>query len=246
MYEETNGDIRFILNILQLLLLKNESTKNIQTTSIFNSTEQLLSMDLSIEEKIKCYWMNYDLHNLMIHENYINNTFYLKSDPLKQMENLSDSSDSLSDSDLFNSIFDFELSQYVVTNTIKATSNCNKKTTIKFPQYLSKVSLMNKNKRDNLNYENVSFFKKEDGEKKVVKEKVVKEKKEKVVKEKVVKEKVVKEKVVKEKVVKEKVVKEKVVKEKVVKEKVFKEKVFKEKVVKEKVVKEKVFKEKLV
>jgi replication factor C subunit 1 len=212
LYNQSNGDIRFILNSLQLGCNNRDTGKNIQSLNIFDTAGKLLSLDTSEEDKFNYYWMAHDMHTLMVHENYINNTL-LTRDEMKRSDNLAYSADALSDADLFDSVFNFELSTHVAMNTIKSTAKCNKKTMIKFPQYLGKISIMNKNKREKINYENVIF-----GEKKtIVKEKVVKEK---VVKEKVVKEKVVKEKVVKEKVVKEKVVKEKVVKEKVIKEKV--------------------------
>jgi replication factor C subunit 1 len=217
LYNQSNGDIRFILNSLQLNLKKGENNcKNIQSFNIFDTTCKLLSIETSNEDKLNYYWMSHDIHTLMIHENYINNTLTTRDD-VKRLENLSYTADALSDADLFDSIFNFDLSTHVAMNTIKSTAKCNKKTMIKFPQYLGKISLMNKNKRDKLNYEEVVFF----GEKKVIKEKVIKEK---VIKEKVIKEKVVKEKVIEEKVVKEKVIKEKVIKEKVIKEKVIKEK----------------------
>ena len=66
--------------------------------------------------------------------------------------------DSLSDADLFDSVFDFELSTYVALNTIKATTKCNKKSMIKFPQFLGKTATMNKNKRDKLDYERGDLF----------------------------------------------------------------------------------------
>jgi hypothetical protein len=91
----------------------------------------------------------------------------------------------------------WEFEPHVALSTINAASKCNKKTMIKFPQFLGRTAAMHKNRRDKLNYEEVSFL----GEKPKannVKEKKVKEVKEKKVKE--VKEKKVKE--VKEKKVK--------------------------------------------
>jgi replication factor C subunit 1 len=232
LYEQSNGDIRFMLNTLQFGLIKNK--KNIQSANIFETTASLFSMDETIDSKYETYWAANDLHPLMIHENYISNTFCVK-DEVKKMDNLAYSADALADADLFetriNMYANWEFGPYVGTSTIQATSVCNKKTMIKFPQFLGRISLMNKNKREKMNYEKVSFFEKE------INVKSGKALKEKVIKEKVIKEKVIKEKVIKEKVIKEKVIKEKVIKEKVIKEKVIKEKVVKEKVVKEKVVK---------
>jgi len=100
--------------------------------------------------------MAHDIHTLLVHENYISNTLASR-DEVKRLENVAYSADALSDVDLFDSTFDFTLSSYGALNTIKATSKCNKKGQIKFPQFLGKISTMNKNKREKLNYEMVKF-----------------------------------------------------------------------------------------
>lgn len=157
LYEQANGDIRFILNTLQLGLKKSDTSKNIQSSNIFDTTGKLFSMETSLDDKVKYYWMAHDIHTLMVQENYINNTLTTK-DEAKRLENIAYSADSLSDADLFDSVFDFELSTYVAINTIKATSKCNKKAMMKFPQFLGRISTMNKNKREKLDYENISLL----------------------------------------------------------------------------------------
>jgi replication factor C subunit 1 len=157
LYEEANGDIRFILNTLQLGLKKSDTSKNIQSSNIFDTTGKLFSKETTLDDKIKYYWMSHDIHTLMVQENYINNTL-TTNDEAKRLENISYSADSLSDADVFDSIFDFELSTYVAINTIKATSKCNKKGMVKFPQFLGRTATMNKNKRDKLDYENVNLL----------------------------------------------------------------------------------------
>jgi replication factor C subunit 1 len=157
LYEQSNGDIRFILNNLQMGVKKGDTSKNIQSSNIFDTTGKLLSMDLSIDDKLKYYWMSHDIHNLMIHENYINNTLTSR-DELKRLENISYSADSLSDVDFIDSQFNFELMPYVAMNTIKATSKCNKKGQIKFTQMLGKISTINKNKREKIDYNKVKLF----------------------------------------------------------------------------------------
>jgi len=154
LYEQSNGDIRFILNTLQLGIKKGElnANKNIQSSNIFETTGQLFSQENSIDDKIRYYWMANDIHTLMVQENYINNTLNVKDD-LKRLENISYSADSLADVDLLDSVFDFELSSYVSINTIKATLKCSKKSMIKFPVFLGKTSTINKNKKMKLNYE---------------------------------------------------------------------------------------------
>jgi replication factor C subunit 1 len=161
MFEQSNGDIRFILNNLQFGSRK--SKKNIQSANIFDTTGQLLSMDESIENKYETFWLSNDLHPLMIQENYINNTLSAR-DEVKKLENLAFSADALTDVDLFDSyvnMTNWEFEPYVAFNTIRAASKCNKKCMVKFPQFLGRTSTMYKNRRDKLNYEEVEFFQKE-------------------------------------------------------------------------------------
>jgi hypothetical protein len=113
-------------------------------------------MDLSIDDKMYYYWMAHDIHTLLVQENYIENTLSTKCQA-KRLENLSYSADALSDTDIFETLFDFGLSSYVALNTIKATSKCNKKGMIKFPRFLGKISTINKNKREKLNFEMVKL-----------------------------------------------------------------------------------------
>ena len=150
LYEQSNGDIRIILNTLQLGIKKSDKGKDIQNYSIFDTTGQLFSQENSIDEKQRYYWMSPDIHTLMVQENYISNTLTSKDD-VKRLENISYSADSLSDSDILETVFDFELSSYVALNTIKATSKCNKKGFIKFPQFLGRTATINKNKREKIN-----------------------------------------------------------------------------------------------
>jgi replication factor C subunit 1 len=156
LYEQSNGDIRYILNTLQLGVKKCDTNKNIQSLNIFETTGKLLNMDLSIEDKMYYYWMSHDIHTLLVQENYIENTLSSKCDA-KRLENLSYSSGSLSDADIIDTVFNFEMSSYVAINTIKAASKCNKKGQIKFPRFLGKVSTMNKNKREKIDYERVKL-----------------------------------------------------------------------------------------
>jgi replication factor C subunit 1 len=147
LYEQSNGDIRFILNTLQFGMYK--SKKNIQSSNIFDTTAKLLSMDEMIESKYNTYWLANDLHTLMIQENYINNTFGV-TDQLKKLENISYSADALSDADLFGTqvnMVNWELSPYVALSTINAATKCNKKTMIKFTQFLGKMATIKKNKK---------------------------------------------------------------------------------------------------
>ena len=156
LYEQSNGDIRYILNALQLGMKKSDTSKNIQSSNIFDTTGKLFNMELNMDEKVNYYWMAHDIHTLMVHENYIGNTLSSRCDA-KRLENIAYSADSLSDVDIFDSMFDFGLSSYVALNTVKATIKCNKKGQIKFPQFLGKISTMNKNKREKVNYESVKF-----------------------------------------------------------------------------------------
>ena len=97
----------------------------------------------------------------------------ISGDEVKRLQNIVYSADSLSDGDVLDAVFDFELAPYVALNTIKATSKCSKKGFAKFPQFLGRVSAMNKNKREKMRYEDVKFFEKK---KAIVKAKATKTK----------------------------------------------------------------------
>lgn len=158
LYEQSNGDIRFIINTLQFGMRNGK--KNIQSSNIFDTSGKLLSIDESIDRKYETYWLSNDLHPLMIQENYINNIMSI-NDQLKRLDNLSYSAHALSDADLFETqvnMTNWELEPHVALSVINATLKCNKKTMIKFPQFLGRISTMYKNKREKLNYENVKFF----------------------------------------------------------------------------------------
>jgi replication factor C subunit 1 len=157
LYEQSNGDIRYILNALQLGNIdKCDMRKNIQSSNIFDTAGTLFNMDTELNDKYNIYWMAHDIHPLLVHENYIASTLNVR-DEVKKLENISYSANSLSDMDLIDAPFDFDLSPYVAFNTIKATTKCNKKGQIKFPQFLGKISTANKNKREKLDYTQVKF-----------------------------------------------------------------------------------------
>ena len=119
----SSGDIRHILNVLQLGIIE---SKDINNSNIFQTTELLFSKK-SLEEKDSVYWLN-DLHPDMIQENYISNDF----------EPLVDASDYLSVSDLFDQKIQeskmFEFDGYKEFSILAAT--CNSPLSIKFPKHL--------------------------------------------------------------------------------------------------------------
>jgi replication factor C subunit 1 len=148
LYDQSNGDIRFILNTLQLG--SRSGFKNTQSSNVFDSTSKLLSMDETLASKYDLYWMSNDLHPLMVQENYINSTLNT-SDSVRKMENLAYSAEALSCADIFEScvhMTNWELGPYVAISTIQAAAKCNKKGMIKFPQFLGKVATINKNRRE--------------------------------------------------------------------------------------------------
>lgn len=156
LYGQANGDIRYILNALQLYNKKTDTSKNIQSSNIFDTTGKLLSQETELDDKNRYYWMAHDIHGLMIQENYINCTLNVRDD-VTRLENISYAADALSDVDLLDSVFNFELEPYIALNTIRATTKCTKKAQIKFPQFLGRTSTINKNKREKLDYETVKF-----------------------------------------------------------------------------------------
>jgi replication factor C subunit 1 len=181
LYDQSNGDIRFLLNTLQFGM--RNSKKNIQSTNIFESTGKLMSMEESFDEKYNMYWLSHDLHPLMVQENYINNTFGVREEH-KKLTNISYSADALSDADIFEhsvNMTNWEMEPYVAFSVINATSKCNKKTIMKFPQFLGRTSTMNKNKREKIKIDEVKYFEDKHGlkAKNVMKKVEMKETKEK-------------------------------------------------------------------
>lgn len=157
--EQSNGDIRFVLNTLQMNAKNVDTLKNVTSTNIFDTTGRLFSMDTKLDDKFNTYWLAHDIHTLMIQENYINNTLSATC-PAKKMSNLDESASALSDADLFETVINgtnWEFETHVALSTIKATSRCNKKGHIKFPQFFGKISTMNKNRREKLDYNNIKF-----------------------------------------------------------------------------------------
>ena len=101
-----------------------------------------------------------DIHPLMVQENYANNIMGI-NDQLKRLDNLAYSAYALSDTDIFETqvnMAKWEFEPYVGLSIINAASKCNKKAMIKFPQYLGRVSMMYKNRRERVNYDDVKFF----------------------------------------------------------------------------------------
>lgn len=196
-YEESGGDIRYILNTLQMFIKKKDMHKDIQNSNIFEIAGKLLSLETGLEDKIRYYKMAEDLNMLMIQENYISSTIP-HNDERKRVQNITYEADAMSDSDILASTYNFELMPYIVESALRATSKCSKRGQIKFPQFLGRISTINKNKREKVNYETMNnetkvkkSAVKKVKEKKVKEPKPVKEKKEKPpkpVKEKKVKE----------------------------------------------------------
>ena len=154
--EQSSGDIRFILNTLQLGVKNVNINKDCQSANIFETAGHLFNMDATFSDKYATYWMAHDIHPLLVQENYIGCIMGQKVE-MKCLHNLSASADALSDMDMMDSDFNFELSPYVAANCINATLKCNKRGLIKFPRFLGKISTMNKNKRNKMDYHNATF-----------------------------------------------------------------------------------------
>ncbi len=185
--EESDSDIRNILNNLQLNNKKMTYSKDtsISQTNIFDLTKMFLSQNIDIKDKNSLYWLNNDLLPLMVHENYPLNTIKMKNE-IQFLENIHHSISCLSDIDLFDkeikqTATNWELSPYSGWLLINSVSNCHSKSKIKFTEFLSKILIINKNKK-NATIKGIQTIAKEDS-KKCIKSKVKKEAKQ--VKEKV-------------------------------------------------------------
>jgi DNA polymerase III delta prime subunit len=151
LYENSRGDIRFVLNTLQLGQTGGE--KYIQNINIFETTATLFNIMETLENKYLTYWLQKDMHPFMIHENYIRNTFHSR-DTNKQINNVSYSADCLSDMELMK-MPTRELESYVAFQAIRATMKCQKQGMLKFPQYISSTTTANNSNYEEHNYRKI-------------------------------------------------------------------------------------------
>ena len=160
-FAQSNGDIRFFLNNLQTLDTNNstlykssnttENNKDIQSNTIFDTTQLLLSQETNMETKWQNYIQNEEMHFHFLHGNYINNICNNGNGKLDILNNLSSASNCFSDSIQIQNSFCFELTNYIIANNIRATTFCKKKTNIVFPKFMQK-----KEKQKDIDF--ISFF----------------------------------------------------------------------------------------
>jgi len=154
--ENSNNDIRNILNNLQLYNNKSEIVFDKDSTQIgiFDMANIMFSQTSEFEKKYKTFWLDSDLTPLMIQENYINNTIKSannsEENKLKNLDNLFAAANCLSNIDIFESDIEatnWDLMPHIAISCISATTNCHSKAQIKFPLFLGKTSTKGKNKR---------------------------------------------------------------------------------------------------
>ena len=146
--EDANCDIRNILNNLQLFIGGNTKittgptdSKDKTNTNVFEVTKQFMSQNVQLDDKQILFWMNNDLLPLMIHENYPANSIKMKNE-VSYLNNIADSSQCLSDIDLFEKDIhmngNWELMPYTAWHSIKSVANCHAKAMIKFTSFFEK------------------------------------------------------------------------------------------------------------
>jgi replication factor C subunit 1 len=145
--EDSNCDIRNILNNLQLLCCGNtkiigpSDSKDKSNSNVFEVTKQFMSQSLELHDKQILFWMNNDILPLMIHENYPANNIKMKDEAV-YLNNIAESIHSLSDIDLFEKDIhmngNWELMPYTAWSSIKAVANCHSKAMIKFTSFFEK------------------------------------------------------------------------------------------------------------
>jgi len=156
--EDSNCDIRNILNNLQLLGGNtNMNTKDKINTNIFEMTKQFMSQNIELEDKQRLFWTNNDLLPLMIHENYPINNIKMKSES-SYLNNIADSIHSLSDIDLFEKDIhmngNWELLPYTSWCSIKSVANCHSKNMIKFTSFFEKRT----SKKQTMTYNDIGYI----------------------------------------------------------------------------------------
>ena len=156
--EDSNCDIRNILNNLQLLCGNTKITtrptdsKDKTNFNVFEVSKQFMSQNIEMDDKQILFWMNNDLLPLMIHENYPSNNIKMKNDA-DYLNNIAESIHSLSDIDLFEKDIhmngNWELMPYTAWCSIKSVANCHSKTMIKFTSFFEKRA----SKKQTMNYD---------------------------------------------------------------------------------------------
>jgi len=169
--EDSNCDIRSILNNLELLSRENiknvdignsANVKDKTNSNIFEVTKLFMSQNIEMDDKQRLFWMNNDILPLMIHENYLANNIKMKNES-SYLNNIAESIHSLSDIDLFEKDIhmngNWELIPYTALFSIKSVANCHAKTMIKFTSFFdtlfSKKQTMNKNNMDYISVNHV-------------------------------------------------------------------------------------------
>jgi replication factor C subunit 1 len=166
--EDSNNDVRSILNNLEFYYInnknnkinnsnnnnnENKSFKDKTISNIFEVTKLFMSQNTELYDKQTLFWMNNDILPLMIHENYIMNNIKMKNEAL-HLKNISDSMQSLSDIDLLDKNIhihgNWELLPYVALNSIKAVANCHPKAQINFTTFFQKNAFKSKKIKNNM------------------------------------------------------------------------------------------------
>jgi len=150
--EDSNCDIRSILNNLEFFSFGNKNTKSVgisdsanikdkTNSNIFEVTKLFMSQNVELNDKQILFWMNNDILPLMIHENYPVNNIKMK-DESSYLNNIADSIHSLSDIDLFEKDIhmngNWELIPYTAWFSMNSVANCHAKTMIKFTSFFEK------------------------------------------------------------------------------------------------------------
>ena len=155
--EDSNCDIRNILNNLQLLCGNTKITaptesKDKTNMNIFEVTKQFMSQNVEFDDKQRLFWCNNDILPLMIHENYPVNNIKMKNEAT-HLNNIAESIHSLSDIDLFEKDIhmngNWELMPYTAWCSIKTVANCHSKNMIKFTSFFEKRA----SKKQTMNYD---------------------------------------------------------------------------------------------
>jgi replication factor C subunit 1 len=160
--EDSNCDIRSILNNLEFFSFGNKNTKSVgisdssnikdkTNSNIFEVTKLFMSQNVELDDKQRLFWTNNDIIPLMIHENYPANNIKMKNEAC-YLNNIADSIHSLSDIDLFEKDIhmngNWELMPYTAWCSIKSAANCHTKTMIKFTSFFEKRA----SKKQTMNY----------------------------------------------------------------------------------------------
>ena len=136
---DSKNDVRNILINLEFNV-NERSKKDYSEKNIFVITNNLFSQETNYQTKYDNFLYDYELIQLMIFENYINNTIKSNKNMVQNLDYISKASHHLSDSCIFQKENNYHNNYYIGNSCIFSTLNCHNIIFPKFTVFLAYIS----------------------------------------------------------------------------------------------------------